>query len=212
MTQAVTKTPEVHPPKVPLAQAQTDFARICQAIDEAEDLDDVLIQTFQERQLARVDAVDRRVLVDGHFKREIAGTRETIKYLRGYLKALEENHEKFKERTKDLIEVMKADPDMPPLPKGELGSLTIAKSGTSVDLEVKPSSFSCSNTLSPEQVKMYEIPEKFLRRREVIELDTKAVKAGLEAGEEYPWARLKDNGTHLRVNRKKGKSQDIEAT
>lgn len=85
--------------------------------------------------------------------------------------------------------------------EGDLGTMSVQRSGASLDLIPETRKYTYSNCLNTEDIEYYSIPQKYLNHITVMTLNTDAVKKDLEKGEVLSWAKL-HHGTHLVVRRK----------
>lgn len=175
------------PVKIPMGWAAAALAEMCDAIDAGAEPSDVLVQVFHDRKLELRDAVDRRIAFFQVVKGQIDAAKAARNAYAEQAKRLEALLEAMKARTKEIIE---EHPDLPY--EGDLGKLCVQKSPPAVKVMFE------DRTLDKETIDLFGISERFIRTKVTYELDTKAVKAAIEAGEDIPWARI-EQGTHLRV-------------
>jgi hypothetical protein len=177
---ALADLPQPAPPNVPMAWAAGMFAALCERIDAAQDITPALIEAFEDQRLTLAEAVDRRIVVDKLFKGAVAQAKATRDEWTKRYGELEAAHERFKERTK---EVVASRPDIPF--EGTIGRIAIQRNSSAKLVFTDP------NT------RPQDVPGRFTRVTVTEEIDEAAIRAALEAGEELTFARL-ETGTHVR--------------
>lgn len=173
-------------PKVPMAFAMSTLAAMCDAIDNGAELDDALVAQFQEAKLDLVEAIDRRVAFFRYLQGQIAAAKAARDAWQDDYKRLQAIEEKFKEKTKELVE---AHPDLPK--EGTIGKLAVQANPPSVKLTFE------DRKLTRHVIDFFGVDEKYIKTETTYTLNAKLVADDLKAGVELPWARL-EQGTHIR--------------
>lgn len=179
-------------PKIPMAWAAQVLSAICEEIDGADQIDAFLLQAFDDANQDLSDAADRRIAFDRWVKIQKAAAEEGKNYYTERENLLKTVHERFKARTKEILE---ARPGLPY--SGKLGKISIAGNGGVRSLEL---SFG-NKAIDPESAAMFGVPADYVLTKYVI--DTDRIRAELEAGVTLEWAWLAERGTHVNFPRAK---------
>lgn len=182
--------------KTPLAYASLMLAELCDRIEEQEDregpIDAALIAAFEDTALSFADGVDRRIAFDTFIKGSIETARQAREQWNAQVQLLKLVHEKFKERTKAIVETTLAkDPELEF--RGKLGKLAIQRNPPSLVLAFG------DKVLTLDLIKFFGIDMEFVRVSYAV--DTERVKGALRAGTEITWAALRSDATHLRFRK-----------
>lgn len=176
-------------PKLSLDRAYAELAALCREIDEGADLSDALVAHFNETKLATTEAIDRRIAFLTAVKGQIPEAKAMRDAWAAHAKMLEQLEAAMKTATKELLE---AHPDLPR--EGTIGRLAVEANGGVAPLEL---AFG-DKDLTPETIELFGIEPRFVASKTVYWLDTDAVRAALEAGEQLDWAFIGVRGTHLK--------------
>lgn len=188
--------------KLPMAYAAQVLSQICDEIDGTERIDGFLKEAFEDARLSLSDAVDRRIAFDRWTKIQKDAAEEAIDFYKGRLEILKSVHEKFKQRTKEILE---ATPDVPYV--GKLGPIKIAGNGGQRTITY---AFG-DKRIDPDTAALFGVPADYVIAKTIYAIDTERVRAELEAGRELEWATLEERGTHIQFPRTP-KQKAIEGT
>lgn len=175
--------------KLPLHWATRILADLCDQVDESPELSDALLQAFKAAAVSHAESIDRRKALMWAIEGSLKAARGARAEVDAYVQRLKAIAEKVKLTTK---EAMQEAPDLPW--KDSVGrKLTLAKNAEeklilSFDVKAKRT---FTNLVHSETVRMFDIPEKYLKRITVTLLDSDAIKADLAAGVSIMWAEAK---------------------
>ncbi len=179
------------------AQALTRFI---EAVEEADQQGDELtknfIKEFEEAHLEAQYGVDRRIAVLERFKGEIEFLKQQKNKIEKYMKAVKNLEANLKEDTKYIME---ANPGFKY--RGELGRLALQRSPEKVEIDLDTETKYLSNCIPEESESLKNIPDEFLVKTVILQLNREAIKAYLsKEGAVLPWARtIQDK--HIRIYR-----------
>lgn len=168
------------------------LAQLCDEVDSADMIDSFLLEAFKDAEIDLQDAVDRRIAFDRWVKIQVEATKEGLRYYAERRQLLEAVHERFKAKTKEILE---ARPDLPY--SGRLGKITLAGNGGQQTIDY---AFG-DKKISPEAAALFGVPADYVIATYAI--DSERVRAELEAGKTLGWASLADRGTHVRFPQNK---------
>ena len=170
----------------PLEWAAKNFATIMSQVDEAENLDEALIQAFADARLDVQTGVDYRQALSAHLKATMEGARAYRKQVDEYIQRLKRFEVKLKE---DALKAVEALPGVEL--RGSSGKKLHTSSTTSLKLSFDiRESRTFTNVIDPDTASFLNIPEKYINRVSCLTLDTEAVKSDLKLGIKLDWARL----------------------
>jgi len=164
-----------------MSWAAHELSAVCDEMDGADRIDQFL-DRFEDASLALGDAVDRRIAVDREIKSQIKAQEEGYRYYRARKEQLEEIHERFKRRTRLVIQA--AGEGVREAFRGKLGKITLA------NVDSVKFAFGENRPMSAASVEKYGVPHSYLIPVMSYRVDTEAVKADLEAGMNLGWAVL----------------------
>lgn len=187
---AVTQPAAVERRKAPMDWAASVLAEICDEMDNTEGaITDDMLARFEDASIDLAEAVDRRIAFDTWIKGATKAARKARDEWNDRVQKLKALHDRFKERTKAIIE------DNPNLPyQGNLGKMRVQKSAPSVETTFG------DKELTKDLIDMFGIEERFIRRKVEYAVDAQAVKDAIKAGEEISWAQLKQS-SHVRFGK-----------
>jgi hypothetical protein len=181
--------------KVPLQWAAEAFSQISNRIEESDDIDTALVSAFDESRIDIAEALDRRRAFKNYCEMMIARCKDEKKRIQEVQSRIEDVLERFKEKTKAIIEANPSIPFVDTLGK----KISVVKNGAprlSLKLPLTASK-SVANIIDAEQAEFFGVDKKYLKQVSFLVLDTEVLKADLKAGQSCDWAELEYN-TQLR--------------
>lgn len=187
---------EINPvKKIPLEWAATALVTLSQQVEDGAELDDAMVQAFDDAKLSITEAIDRRKSFKNYLLMMIDRCKAAKAEVNERQKFFERTLERLTENTKRVIE---KNPDVPYT--DSLGAkVSLVKNGTP-KLNMKlplTASKSVSNVIDQTSVDMFAIDPKYIKPVSFLTLDVEAIKADLKAGVACEWAEL-EFGTQLR--------------
>jgi hypothetical protein len=167
-------------PKADLGLAAMQFSQIDRAVESAEDLDAALLASFNYAELQTTRAVEQAIVFERFVRDVIDDAKEAEASYREARRRAEAILERFKAKVQQVIT---EHPDQPY--KCKLGRIAIQKNPPQLETVWG------DKTLTPEDISLFGIDSEFYEVQTTYKLRTDHVKRYLAAGNELPWASLK---------------------
>jgi chromosome segregation ATPase len=180
---------------VPFFSAAVTLAELCDKIDSAEEIEQSLIEQFNDAKLTLAESIDRRKHVYKECQARIALAKSYKKDIDETIKRLQKIQDRIEENTKQMIA---GEPNLPY--QDTLGNkLSVRKNSQPAlkySFDIRESK-NFSNILDEQSIALLEIDRKYLREVSFYTIDTEALKKDLLEGHTISWANL-EWGTHVR--------------
>ena len=180
-------------PRVPLAQALAMVSEIYHRLEDGSTEPDAIAAVFSETRLDVAEAIDRRMAVKDSMEAEAEKCRIKAKSYAEAAGRLERAVEALKQNT---LTVMQAIPDFPYADSAGR-RIHIQQAAPRLVLDLGTAKKTFSNLVTTDIIAEHEIPLAFIQAGQFLAIDTAAVKAALEAGSAFHWAKL-DRTTFLK--------------
>jgi hypothetical protein len=160
---------------VPMYEAAAELASLCKRIEDGEDLDQLLLTTFDRATASLSESIDRRRAFVRELKSKIDLAKDFKRQIQAQQKVCERILDRLKEQT---LQLLKDEPDLPW--KGSLGGkMSIGRAKESLRFDT-----------SIEDALMGEVNIKYLSKIVKYEWNKEAILEDLEKGIDLPWVRL----------------------
>lgn len=179
-------------PLLTLGEASRCLIATCEEIDNAKDLTEELIRSFDNHKELVAEAIEDRRYVCNRLDEKIALARQYKDKLNEYIKAFSGQKDEIIERVKHVVA---AHPANVPLKDGNGTSLFIKKSPAKLKTTMEVFSRTFTNLVYEVDVNVL-IPFKYVKQVSAYQLDVEKLKADLKKGEKFEFASL-EYGTHL---------------
>lgn len=176
--------------KINLYQAAADLEKICEVIDNLDDIGPLVKALFDEQKESLEDSVDRRISYLHHLDNASEGAKKMVASWQNRIKVLENTRQRILDYTADVLRTL---PNL--RYKGSLGELRLQANGGKRALELREDYQRVSGDFINGAIDGLD-PE-FLQPG--FKLDLGKIRERLESGESLEFATLKERGQSVRV-------------
>lgn len=179
--------------KINLFQAAADLEKLCEAIDNLDDIGPLVKALFDESKDTLEESIDRRISYLHHLENSEEGAKKMAALWQKRSSVLANARQRILDHTSDVLRTL---PNF--RYKGTLGELRLQANGGKKPMVLKGEFEKLAGGFIPEGAAgLGALDKKFLQSG--YKIDEAAIRDRLEAGEKLEFAELKERGKHVRI-------------